>query len=212
MCVYIHTTVFLFCVFPIYTLCLFLSWYVYILLVCRHWGFVCFFVLFCFVFLAAPVAYGIPRPGAEPQLHLQPMPQLQQCQILNLLHWAGDRTCASVATWAATVRVFTYCSMATPVFISQLTNKNMVKSWPREGWLASLYIRWTNGESTPTISNTFYIGSKSGSFEKQFHWTVQLTYHVVLVSGVQQSKSVTYIHVSISLQILFSYRLLHNIE
>ena len=34
----------------------------------------------------------------------------------------------------------------------------------------------------------------------------------VLVSGVQQSNSVTHIHVSILFQILFPFRLLHNIE
>ena len=36
--------------------------------------------------------------------------------------------------------------------------------------------------------------------------------NVVLVSGVQYRDSVIHIHVSILLQILFSFRLLHNIE
>ena len=36
--------------------------------------------------------------------------------------------------------------------------------------------------------------------------------HVVLVSGVQQSDSVTHIHVSILFQILFPYRLLQSTE
>ena len=36
--------------------------------------------------------------------------------------------------------------------------------------------------------------------------------NVVLVSGVQQSDSVIHIHVSILFQILFPFRLLHNIE
>ena len=40
---------------------------------------------------------------------------------------------------------------------------------------------------------------------------VYLIYHV-LVSGVQQSDSVTYIYVSILFQILFPYGLLQNIE
>ena len=36
--------------------------------------------------------------------------------------------------------------------------------------------------------------------------------NVVLVSGVQQSDSIIHIHVSILFQILFPFRLLHNIE
>ena len=36
--------------------------------------------------------------------------------------------------------------------------------------------------------------------------------NVVLVSGVQQSDSAIHIHVSILFQILFPFRLLHNIE
>ena len=36
--------------------------------------------------------------------------------------------------------------------------------------------------------------------------------NVVLVSGVQQSVSVTHIYVSMLFQILFSFRLLQNIE
>ena len=36
--------------------------------------------------------------------------------------------------------------------------------------------------------------------------------NVVIVSGVQQSDSVIHIHVSILFQILFLFRLLHNIE
>ena len=41
---------------------------------------------------------------------------------------------------------------------------------------------------------------------------VQLINNVVLVSGVQQSDLVIHIHVSILLQILFPFRLLHNME
>ena len=36
--------------------------------------------------------------------------------------------------------------------------------------------------------------------------------NVVLVSGVQPSDSVIHIHVSILFQILFPFRLLHNVE
>ena len=41
---------------------------------------------------------------------------------------------------------------------------------------------------------------------------VQLIYNVVLVSGVQQSGSVIHTHVSLLFQIIFLFRLLHNIE
>ena len=41
---------------------------------------------------------------------------------------------------------------------------------------------------------------------------VELIYNVVLVSGVQQIDSVIHKHISILFQILFSYRLLQNIE
>ena len=40
----------------------------------------------------------------------------------------------------------------------------------------------------------------------------ELSYNVVLVSGVQQGDSVLYVPVSVLFQILFSYRLLQNIE
>ena len=39
-----------------------------------------------------------------------------------------------------------------------------------------------------------------------------MIYNVVLVSGIQQSDSVIHIHIFILFQILFPYRLLHNIE
>ena len=32
----------------------------------------------------------LPRQGIQSELHLQPMPQLQQCQILNLMHHSGN--------------------------------------------------------------------------------------------------------------------------
>ena len=37
----------------------------------------------------------VPRPGVESELQVEPTPQLQQSQILNPLHWAGDQTHAS---------------------------------------------------------------------------------------------------------------------
>ena len=40
----------------------------------------------------------IPGPGIESEPQLPPMPQLQPCQILNPLHWAGERTHTSSAT------------------------------------------------------------------------------------------------------------------
>ena len=49
-------------------------------------------------------------------------------------------------------------------------------------------------------------------FNFLFYIGVQLINNVVLVSGVQQSDSVIHIHVSILFQILFPFRLLHNIE
>ena len=33
----------------------------------------------------------VPRPGAESKLQLEPVPQLWQCRILNLLHQARDQ-------------------------------------------------------------------------------------------------------------------------
>ena len=49
-------------------------------------------------------------------------------------------------------------------------------------------------------------------FNFLFYIGAQLINNVVLVSGVQQSDSVIHIHVSILFQILFPFRLLHNIE
>ena len=44
-----------------------------------------------------------------------------------------------------------------------------------------------------------------------FFIEVELIYNVVLVSGVRQSDSVIYMHVSIILQVIFPFRLLQNI-
>ena len=45
-----------------------------------------------------------------------------------------------------------------------------------------------------------------------FFIQVELIYNIVYVSGVKHSDSVIHIHISILFQILFPYRLLHNIE
>ena len=45
----------------------------------------------------------VPGPGIKSELQLQPILQLWQSQILNLLHQAKKRTCASIATWAVAV-------------------------------------------------------------------------------------------------------------
>ena len=42
--------------------------------------------LFLFLFWPHLRHMEVPRPGTESELQLQPMPQLQQCQILNPLH------------------------------------------------------------------------------------------------------------------------------
>ena len=53
----------------------------------------CFvFVLFknfCFYFFGSPEAYVVNRPGIRSEPQLQPMPELWQCWILNLLCWQG---------------------------------------------------------------------------------------------------------------------------
>ena len=50
---------------------------------------VMFYFIF-FSFLAAPLAYGSSQAGIKSEPELGPMPQLQQHQILNPLHQAGD--------------------------------------------------------------------------------------------------------------------------
>ena len=49
-------------------------------------------LFFVCVFFGHPMAYGFPGPGTIAKLE-QPMPQLQQCWILNPLCLAGDWTC-----------------------------------------------------------------------------------------------------------------------
>ena len=41
---------------------------------------------------------------------------------------------------------------------------------------------------------------------------VQLTYKVILISGVQQSKSIVHVHISFPFQVLVPYRLPHSTE
>ena len=45
-----------------------------------------------FFFPGCPAAYGAPRPGIRSELQSPPKLKLQQCQILNSLCWARDRT------------------------------------------------------------------------------------------------------------------------
>ena len=47
--------------------------------------------LFLFFIFGCPTAYRVPRPGVRSKLQSQPNPQLQHCQILNPLGWAGDQ-------------------------------------------------------------------------------------------------------------------------
>ena len=49
------------------------------------------FIPFCF--FSCPKVYGVPGSGIRSKLELWPMPQLQQCWILNPLCWARDGTC-----------------------------------------------------------------------------------------------------------------------
>ena len=57
----------------------------------------CYFFLFLF-FQLHPWDLEFPGPGIESELELRPAPQLQQCRILNPLHWAGDQTLISMET------------------------------------------------------------------------------------------------------------------
>ena len=52
-----------------------------------------FFFSFLFFFFGHPMAYGVPGPGIRFQPKSRPKQQLWQCQILNPLCQAGDRTC-----------------------------------------------------------------------------------------------------------------------
>ena len=53
---------------------------------------------FFFLFWLYPRHMEVSRPETESELQLQPTPQLQQCQILNPLHQATDRTCTTSQT------------------------------------------------------------------------------------------------------------------
>ena len=52
--------------------------------------------IFFFFHFGHPRAYGVPRPGIWSKLQVQPMPQLQQCWILNPLCHTRDQTCIPV--------------------------------------------------------------------------------------------------------------------
>ena len=47
---------------------------------------------FFFSIFGRPVSYGVPWPGIRSELHLQAMPQLWRCQILNLLCRPGQES------------------------------------------------------------------------------------------------------------------------
>ena len=52
------------------------------------------FIYLCMYFIfGSPAAYGAPGPGISYEPQSKPKPQLWQCQILNPMCWAGDRTC-----------------------------------------------------------------------------------------------------------------------
>ena len=51
-----------------------------------------FCTFFFFFIFGYHTAYGVPRPAIRSEVQLQPKPQLQQCEILNPLCWAGDWT------------------------------------------------------------------------------------------------------------------------
>ena len=59
---------------------------------------------FLFSFLAAQQHMKVPRPGTESETQVQPVPQLQQCWILNLLCNSGNSSL-----------LFFFFFMATPV-------------------------------------------------------------------------------------------------
>ena len=56
--------------------------------------------MYIFFFLAAPIANEVPRPEIKSKPQLRPMPQLQQCRILNPLFQARAQTYTSAVTQA----------------------------------------------------------------------------------------------------------------
>ena len=66
----------------------------------------------CFFKWLYPWHMKVPGPGIESKQQLRPMPQVQQCQILHLLCWAGDPTSTSIATRATAVLFLTHCATA----------------------------------------------------------------------------------------------------
>ena len=51
------------------------------------------YILIFFFFFGHPMVYGVPGPGIRSEPQLWPKPQVWQCQILNPLCRARDRTC-----------------------------------------------------------------------------------------------------------------------
>ena len=73
-----------------------------------------FFLLFKNLFWLHLWHVEVPGPGIKFKLQLWPVPQLWQCWILNLLHWARDWTLATTET---TTGWLTYCAtVVTPSF------------------------------------------------------------------------------------------------
>ena len=60
--------------------------------------------IYIYVFLFCPHLWHMEvlRPRIKSQLQLWPIPRLQECCVLNPLHWAGDRTHVLAVTQAIT--------------------------------------------------------------------------------------------------------------
>ena len=70
-----------------------------------------------FLSFFAPLANGCSQASDWIWAAAWPAPQLWQHQILNPLHWAGNRTCTSSMTWATSVIFLThFTTVETPVF------------------------------------------------------------------------------------------------
>ena len=80
-----------------------------------------------FFIFGHPAAYGVPGPGIRSKPKSQPLPQVQQCQILNPLCWPGDQTHASVLP----SHCRSHCTTAGPEAVIFLKNQIILPpSWP----------------------------------------------------------------------------------
>ena len=89
-------------------------------------------------------------------------------------------------------------SLLQQIFLTQESNQGLLHC------RQILYQLSYQGSPKPKV-----VYANSGIF---FFIEIKLIYNVVLVSGVQHSESVIYIHVPLLFQILSPYRLLQNIE